>query len=456
MSSNVKVIMHCLKHSEKPNIKSLYEEEFEKNKNIIEVIKAGKCSNMLGWKCLTINQEEIVKDIISYSETAKTEFDDFVVLGVGGSALGAKTIFNTLCPLTYNYLSKEQRKGPRVFIIDNIDPIEIDEILNFVNLKKTLVNVVSKSGTTTESMAQFLTFYDRIKKEVGEKEVDKHFVFTTDKENGVLCRIALEKDIKTFPINAGVGGRFSVLSPVGLLPACMMGVNIVELLNGAREMQMECESCAEQNPAYKKAITEYALNKKGVNMVVTMPYSSKLKEYSYWYAQLLGESIGKELDRDGNKKNYGLTPVSALGATDQHSQLQLYMEGPEDKLLVFIKVREFAKKVMCESNPFGSDLEHLKGVEFGNLINAERQSTLCGLAHNGMPFIELSIESINASCLGQLFMLSMYEIAFLGELYNVDAYNQPGVEFGKKATLATLGVEKYAQFLNSCAVIDEE
>lgn len=454
--NEIKLHLHCVESNDRFNIKETYEQALAQNEEIINILQKGECSHMLGWKCLTTNQNQVVKDIEEYCDSVRENIEDFIVLGVGGSALGAKTIFNSLCSCVHNALPREKRKAPRFFVLDNIDPCELNEVLEIVNLEKTLVNVVSKSGTTTESMSQFLTFYERIKEVVGEEKVNSHFVFTTDEEKGILCDLKNKKGFKAFYVPSGVGGRFSVLSPVGLLPACILGIDISELLNGALEMQKRCEKKKECNPAYQKAVLEYVLNKNGRNMIVTMPYASKLKEYSYWYAQLLGESIGKETDRDGNQKNCGITPVSALGATDQHSQLQLYMEGPQDKLLVAVKVKDFGTKLSCPNYALDTpELEHLKNVEFGNLINTERKATLCGLAHSGIPFIEIEVPQINANVLGGLFMLNMYEIAFLGELFNIDAYNQPGVEFGKKVTLANLGIEKYAQYLQSCSFLED-
>lgn len=433
------------------DIYDIFNSELEKQKAIIQTIIDGKCSNMLGWKCLTTHQEEVVKDIEEYCKYAREKFEYFIVLGVGGSALGAKVIYNAMCSSVYNEQTREKRKAPKFFVLDNTDPCEINDVLSIVDLKSTLINVVSKSGTTTESMMHFLTIYDLIEQAVGKEKAKEHVVFTTDKEKGLLSSLKSLYGFKAFYVPSGVGGRFSVLSPVGLLPACMLNVDIRSLLKGAYDMQKVCESKPESNVAYKKAILEYVLNKKGVNMVVTMPYSSKLKEYSYWYAQLLAESIGKKYDRQGNEVRCGLTPVSALGATDQHSQLQLYMEGPIDKLIVFVKVKDFEQTLKCDSDCFNMpELSHLRGVEFGNLLNTERYSTRCGLMKSGIPNIEIEIEKVDEYYLGMLFMCAMYEIAYLGELYNVDAYNQPGVEFGKKVTLGSLGVEKYKEYFDAC------
>ena len=454
MFNFLKLNLDCVYHNSKLHIEDLFEDTRREKIGIIQSLK-DNVSHMLEWQNLTSNQEDVVREIEDYCNSVRDRFEYFIVLGVGGSALGAKVIFNSLCSSVHNMLSKEERKVPKFFVLDNIDPVEIDEYLSVIEPEKTLINVVSKSGTTTETMMHFLTFYEKIKKCVGEKNVNEHFVFITDKKQGILHELEISENIKSFYIPAGVGGRFSVLSPVGLLPACMLGLDINKLIDGARQMQIRCQS-EKDNPAFDKAVLEYILNKKGVNIVVTIPYSSKLKEFSYWYAQILAESIAKEIDRNGNKINCGLTPVSALGATDQHSQLQLYMEGPEDKLIVCVKVNQFSKNLQCSSDAFNlKELQHLKNVEFGKLINAERKSTLCGLANRGVPYIEIEIEKIDEFALGQLFMLSMYEIAYLGELYNVDAYNQPGVEFGKKVTLAALGVDKYKDYLNACSFVSD-
>lgn len=450
--SNIKINLDSVLSNSGFNIYQNFQDTFEAKKDIIlSVTNGDKSNDMIGWQDLPDNQKEVVNDIKDYCNEARERFDYFVVLGVGGSALGAKVLFNSLCDSFYNLRTKDRNKAPKFFVLDNIDPDEINGLLEVIELDKTLFNVVSKSGGTTESCLQFSTFFDMMVDILGEQEAKHHFVFTTDKNVGVLSKLEKEEGFKTFYVPSNVGGRFSVLCPVGLLPACMLGIDIQALLQGAGDMNAICQGDKSENIAYKKAVLEYVLNQKGVKMIVTMPYSSKLKEFSFWYAQLLGESIGKKCDRQGNEINCGLTPVSALGSTDQHSQLQLYMEGPKDKLIVFLEVEDFGSTLTCESK--GLDLvefQLLKNVEFGKLLNTERQATMCGLRRESLPIMQISIPKLDAYNLGQLFMLAQYEIAFLGELYNINAYNQPGVEFGKKITLASLGKDEYSEYLEMC------
>ena len=438
---------------------------------------------MMGWVDLPFNQTEIVENIKQFANEVRGNFDNFVVLGIGGSALGASVIFDSLCHYNHNLLSKEKRCGvPKFFVEDNVDPDRLEALLDCIDLTKTMFNVVTKSGTTTEILAEFLTMYDKVKNEVGEDNVDKHFVFTTDDEKGLLNEFAKGKQIKTFNIPSGVGGRFSVLTPVGLLPASILGVNIDLLLKGAGDMTLRCKSglndnfveglksinknpqnCCESlidtfcscepecsgkyknnfNPALVKALLEFVAYKKGKNIIVTMPYVQKLKAFSFWYAQLLGESLGKKLDLNGNVVNVGITPVSALGVTDQHSQQQLYVEGVDDKVVTFIKANEFASNISTPNNFTGNaKLDYIANVKFANLINIECCATTFALTKNARLNNTIIIEKLNAYSLGQLFAMAMYEIAFFGQMLNVNAFDQPGVEDGKKATLKMLSASK--------------
>lgn len=437
---------------------------------------------MMEWTELPFNQAEVVADIKEFASEVQSNYDNFVVLGIGGSALGASVIFDSLCHYNHNLLSKEKRCGvPKFFVEDNVDPDRLNALLDCIDLSKTMFNVVTKSGTTTEILAEFMAMYERVKCVVGEDNVDKHFVFTTDNEKGILNEFAKGKEIKIFRIPSGVGGRFSVLSPVGLLPACVLGVDIDTLLDGAGDMTLKClnglsddfvkelkeinknpHNCCEDlienlcdckdfygkknmnnfnnfNPALVKAILEFIVYKNGKSIVIIMPYVQKLKAFSFWYAQLLGESLGKKFDLNGNVVNVGFTPVCALGVTDQHSQQQLYVEGKDDKIVTFIKVNQFESKFSTPSNFTGIDkLDYISNVEFGNLMNIECCATTFALTKNERLNNSIIIEKLDAYALGQLFAMAMYEIVFLGQMLNVNAFDQPGVEDGKKATLKML------------------
>ena len=258
--------------------------------------------------------------------------------------MGGIAVTEALLKPYWNLLTPEQRNNfPRIFFLDNIDPDNMNGLLEMLDLKKTLVNVITKSGSTAETMSQFMILKDRLEKALGEDEYRKNVVATTDKQTGVLSQIAEQEGYKTFVVPDDVGGRFSVFSAVGLLPFALVGIDIDEIVNGIKDMDLALKNTdVHQNIAAQNALIQYLMDvKKGKNLSVMMPYSSRLKYVSDWYAQLWAESLGKNEDLQGNHVHVGQTPIKALGATDQHSQIQLYNEGPNDKIINFIRVEEF-------------------------------------------------------------------------------------------------------------------
>ncbi len=382
-----------------------------------------------------VDDMSTVRDIEKFAKEARGKFDDIVVLGIGGSSLG------TIClrdALSHMYGMIEEGM-PVLHVLDNIDPMMIEEIEEFITLKRTLFIVISKSGTTPEPMSQY--FYFRNKLEKAKLDVKKHIVFVTDPERGVLREIAMVDGIQTFDIPKNVGGRFSVLTPVGLLPAALIGVDIKKLLVGARDMRdIFLSKSFNKNLPYQLATVQYYLNvKKGKTMNVMMPYANKLHRFADWYRQLLAESIGKKKNRKGKKVYTGITPVNALGATDQHSQSQLYNEGPNDKFFILVAVEKLAKQIRIPNlNPKNGQIGYLKNTSFNELLNIERKATTMSYTKNKRPNITISIGKIDEEHLGQLFILFEGATAFLGELYGIDAFNQPGVELSKKLTKEAL------------------
>lgn len=402
-----------------------------------------KGKNMMEWTSLPYLQDDLVQEMMTYAKSIRRECEYFVVLGIGGSALGTSVIFDALCHMNHNMVSRDKRNGPMFFVEDNVDPDRFNALLDVIDIKKTMFNVVSKSGTTTEVMSQFLIVYELLKRAIGEEEANKHLVFTTDKKKGYLMQIAKQQGIKCYVIPDGVGGRFCVLSPVGLLPACVLGVDVKELLRGAKDMEERCKDF-EKNPAIMKALLEYITYKKGMCMDVVMPYAQSLKSFSAWYAQLLAESLGKRYDTQGNIVNVGLTPVCALGVTDQHSQQQLYIEGPNDKVVTFISVNNYRSDVITPSNNLGlDDLDYICNMNLGKLMHTENTATKYALSKNGRLNNTIILPQVNAYYLGQLFTLCMYEIVYLGYMLNINAFDQPGVEDGKIATFAMLNKKGY-------------
>ena len=425
-------------------ISALAEKIEKAEKAMEEKRKIGK----MDWRDLPYNQDDVVEDIISYAESVKGKFDAFVVLGIGGSALGPLAVQQAINHPYYNELPKEKRNGhPKLYVADNVDPEKLVCLFETIDVTKCLFNCISKSGSTSETMSQFMIIKEMLSEKLSKEEAAKHIVCTTDKVNGNLIKIAKEEGYKTFIIPSGVGGRFSELTPVGLLPAAMCGINIKELLKGAAYMdELSKEKDIYKNPAYMYAVLHYIGMKQGKNISVVMPYADSLKLISDWYAQLWAESLGKKKDNDGNIINAGQTPVKALGVTDQHSQVQLYTEGPYDKIVVFIGVEKF-KRTITIPKIYGDipSLGFLGGITQNKLIQTEQMSTEYALLKSGKTNLTITLPEVNEFTLGEL--LYMFEVAtgFAGELLNIDAFNQPGVEEGKNATYAMFGRPGYEE-----------
>ncbi len=405
----------------------------------------GRDDLFMGWTELPYNQDEIVADIIKTADKVRKKFKYFVVLGIGGSALGPIMAFNALKHLHYNELSDEKRNGPKFYVEDNVDPVRMQALLDVIEPEKTCFNVISKSGATSETMTQYLIIADILKKK--GVNLPDNIIFTTDANRGNLIKIdnSYGGKFKKYVLPDGVGGRFSEMCPVGLLPAAVLGIDIKAMLAGAAYMD---ELCAKgeisSNPALACAVLQYITMNQGKNINVLMPYSDNLKLIADWYCQLWAESLGKAVDYDGNTVNAGTTPVKSLGVTDQHSQVQLYTEGPYDKVITFISVGKYATEMPiahgCEDIP---DVGFLGGHTMQELIQAENKATAYALMRAGRLNYTINVPEINEFTLGQLMYLFELQTAYTGALLNIDTYNQPGVENGKKATFALLGKKGY-------------
>ena len=403
-------------------------------------------SGMTGWADLPYNQSDIINDIIETANNIRKNFKYFVVLGIGGSALGPSAVFQALCHLHHNDLPDDKRNAPKFYVEDNVDPERMSALLDVIDVESTMFNVVTKSGATSETMAQYLIIMDILKAKFGEN-AKNHIIATTSSEKGNLIKIAKKEGLKTFYIPDGVGGRFSELCPVGLLPACVLGVDIEEMLKGAEYMDKLClSSDAKSNPALMSALLSYISILNGKNISVMMPYADGLKLIADWYSQLWAESLGKTFDNNGKKVFVGQTPVKALGVTDQHSQVQLYTEGPFDKVTTFLAVDNYRKTFKisdgCEEYP---DVNFLCGHTLNELIQAERVATEYALTVKERLNRTIYLPEINAFTIGQLLFFFELETAYAGEMFDINTYNQPGVEGGKNATYALLGRKGYEE-----------
>ena len=405
-------------------------------------VEAGRGKGMQGWMDLPYNQDKILTAIENTAARVRKEFEAFVVLGIGGSALGPAAVQQALNHLHYNELPAEKRGGPRLYIEDNVDPERMAALLDVIDLKKTCFNVITKSGGTAETMSQYLIITDALKKAVGD-DYKRHIIITTSQTKGFLIKIAQREGYETFYIPDGVGGRFSELCPVGLIAAAVTGIDIRGLIAGAKDMDQRCASDdAYQNPALMDAGLMVLAMRHGVNMSVMMPYADSLKLMADWYAQLWAESLGKNETLDGEKCHVGQTPIKTLGVTDQHSQLQLYTEGPFDKALTFLKVESFRATTAI---PHGCDdiptIAFLGGKSHNQLIEAERKGTEYALYKSGRMSQTITLPEVNANTVGQLIYFFELVTAYSGALLNINTFNQPGVEESKIAAYAVMGYE---------------
>ena len=313
-------------------------------------------------------------------------------------------------------------------------------LLERLDPSRVLFNVVSKSGSTAETMAQYLAAREWVEEGLEDGQARGHFLFTTDPGRGALRRIAQAEEIPALPVPENVGGRFSVLSPVGLLPAAVCGVDVEALLAGAARMEERCRTdVLLENPAGLLAtLLHRADTETGRPIHVFMPYADRLRAVALWFQQLWAESLGK-VRGDGH---VGPTPLASLGASDQHSLVQLFMEGPHDKVVLFVGVEDRAEEVVIpDRHPEIPELAYLGGHGLGELLDVERRATAEALRRRGRPNATFLLPRTDPASLGQLLMLLQIATVYAGALYGVDPLDQPGVELGKTLTYGLMGRE---------------
>ena len=431
------------------------QQEFDNYKDkIAEIItdlnkRKDKNGQKLQWMNLAYNEETswYVKE---YAAMVKERFENILVLGIGGSALGGLALTEALLKPYWNLLTEEQRNNlPRIFFLDNIDPDAMNGLLEVLDLEKTLVNVITKSGDTAETMSQFMIVKDILQKALGDS-YRYNIVATTDKKTGILRQISEQEGYKTFVVPDDVGGRFSVFSAVGLLPCALVGLDIDEIINGVKDMDLMLKNTdINNNIAAQNALIHYLMDvKKGKNQSVMMPYSSRLRYVSDWYVQLWAESLGKNVDKDGNSVQIGPTPIKALGVSDQHAQIQLYNEGPNNKIINFIRVENFDTKLEIPKIFEYTGIGYLGGKSLNQLMDAEADSTKVALSDCSRPTVTITLDKVDCYNVAQLLYLFEMQTAIAGELYNVDAFNQPGIEQAKNYTYALMGRVGYEESAN--------
>lgn len=404
-----------------------------------KAVEEDRKKDILGFWNLPAMGESGLAPIQAQAERVAQIADTMVVLGIGGSALGATAVDMALSGFLRQAFPR--KKGMRLFVADNPDPRTFGQLLDGLDLRHTAFNVVSKSGSTAETMAQFMVVLHTLERALGKEEAVKRIVFTTDPEKGNLRLLAKTDPYVCLEVPPNVGGRYSVMSAVGLLPLMCAGHDMPALLAGAADMAGRCARAGlMDNPAYMFAAICMHYLRASRNVLVMMPYATDLFGMAQWFAQLWAESLGKAQHVDGTPAHVGQVPVAAIGATDQHSQMQLYMEGPQDKLVCFLTLDKFGREIVIPEM-FGDidALSYLGGQSLNKLIASEATATAAALAKEGRPNLSLRLPALNEHVLGQvLFLLEAATVA-AGHMLNINPLDQPGVELGKVLTYGLMG-----------------
>jgi glucose-6-phosphate isomerase len=363
-------------------------------------------------------------------------YDAIIHVGIGGSALGNLMLHQTLLPMYCN----EGGRAPSFYLADNPDPEKASAIWERVKGKRVALAGVSKSGATAETMSQFLWFRSRMEEAAGGS-ADDNVLVITDPKGGVFRAFANDVKCRSLEIPPSVGGRYSVLSPSGLVTAAALGADVASLLKGAFEMRefLNAHNDVKSNPALMLASIHRFHELAGRPMTVLMPYSNKLETFAEWFAQLWAESVGKD--------GLGTTPVRALGAIDQHSQVQLYTAGPDDKIYTLINVlaREKEVELPSVSDKSLASLSYLSGRKLGVMLGYEAKSTAAALVKSGRPVIWVELDRLDGRTVGALVFFYEYTTAITGRLMGIDPFDQPGVEQGKRYTYGFMGRDGYGE-----------
>lgn len=378
-------------------------------------ISDGRRSNEFGYAALNLPETTDVSAITD-AVTGVMDSSTVLTIGIGGSALGATMLTEAL------------GSGDAHFALDNIDPTHIERVLAEIDFSDTAVHVVSKSGSTIETMANFHVVIDAFET-AGVDWTDRTVVTTG--QSGALRDIAEDYSLPTLAVPGNVPGRFAALSPVGLVPVAILGHDIEKILSGAAKTASALDGSLYATPAYAYAAVMTGLSRRGVSITAMMPYAESLEAFAEWFSQLWAESLGKD--------GFGQLPARALGVTDQHSQLQLYRDGPRNTVVTFVRAKETSGPVIPPIQGCGFDF--LDGVSVSELLDAEFEATEASLAAASRPSVRVEVDSIDAENMGRLVYGMEAACIMVAELQGVNPFNQPGVEWGKEATKSILGDE---------------
>jgi glucose-6-phosphate isomerase len=366
-----------------------------------------------------------------HAERLRQNFANVVILGTGGSSLGGQTLV-ALADLGFG----PRPNTPKLWFMDNVDPATFSEMFARLDPDATAVVAISKSGSTAETLTQLLATIDWFTAHFGENTVHEHIVAVTEPRDNVLRRLAARHRIPTLDHDPKVGGRFSVLSLVGLIPAMVAGLDVEKIREGAADVLDETLAAREpalSAPAVGAALSMALAQEQGLHNTVLMPYVDRLGYFGLWFRQLWAESLGK-----GGK---GTTPIRAMGTVDQHSQVQLYLDGPADKMFTVVLTGTQGQGARIDAHAIGPEQElgYLSGRTIGDLMEAEARATIEAIARNGRPVRVLDVPKIDECSMGALLMHYMLETIIAAQLLGVDAFDQPAVEQGKVLTREFLG-----------------
>jgi glucose-6-phosphate isomerase len=393
-------------------------------------------------------QANVIRSIEQYAAEVRGSFDTVCVVGIGGSALGGWALdcgIRGPHPVQGAFTAAH----PRLVILDNVDPTFTQSALASMDPRSTVVLVIAKSGGTAETVSTFLIVREWMEHELGRRKAQSRIVAVTTDGKYDLFELAQAEHYRIFGIPENVGGRFSVLSPVGLLPGALIGVDVRKLTRGAARMTHLCwQPDLDQNIALRAAVFHWlTMERKGKPIQVALPYSNRLWGTAFWFRQLWAESLGKAQTREGDTVHAGQTPVAALGTTDQHSQVQLYIEGPNDKVFTFWKVKRFADVGRIPPRRFKLPaFDYLAGQSLTKLIDVECRATAAAMVKNQRPNCTFTLDRVDEEHLGAFLQMHEFETAFMGELLDIDAFNQEGVELGKKFTYGLMGRKGFEKF----------
>ncbi|WP_027364955.1 hypothetical protein [Desulfotruncus alcoholivorax] len=389
---------------------------------------------------IALDEEPKLPGIKAIAKKLAAKYEHILLLGIGGSALGARAVLQFLKGPFYNL---ESHGHPRIFVLDNIDPVITGKVEELIDIKKTAVIYTSKSGSTPETAAQFIYFYNKYRSAGGDP---RDIVICCDPGDNGINRIAGGLNCHLLHIPRNLGGRYSVLSSVGFLPAELAGIDSGGLLAGAKAVHDYITTTpAAENALFTLGTCLHELSLRGKSIHVLFNYSNLLYEFGLWFVQLWAESLGKRLSLSGEVVQAGTTPLTSLGATDQHSILQLFKEGPDDKVFGFIRIENVPRDITLPGEFTGEkEYAYFAGHTMHGQLHIEQLSTEMSLAGAGKPCYRIGVSEISEACLGALFYFYEALVVYTAALWNINPYDQPGVEEGKNITYSLMGRQDYS------------